>query len=29
VREAIALYVESVDHDTVFGPDAEVVELAL
>ena len=29
VREAIALYLEPVDDDTVFGPDAEVVEVAL
>jgi len=29
VREAIALYLEPVDDDTVFGPDVEVVEVAL
>ena len=29
VREAIALYLESVDDDTVFGPHVEVVEVAL
>ena len=29
VREAIALYLEPVEDDTVFGPDVEVVEVAL
>ena len=29
VREAIALYLEPVDDDTVFGPHVEVVEVAL
>ena len=29
VREAIALYLDPVDDDTVFGPDVEVVEVAL
>lgn len=29
VREAITLYLEPIEDDTVFGPDAEVVELAL
>jgi predicted RNase H-like HicB family nuclease len=29
VREAIALYLAPVDDDTVFGPDVEVVEVAL
>ena len=29
VREAIVLYLEPVDDDTVFGPDVEVVEVAL
>jgi predicted RNase H-like HicB family nuclease len=29
VREAIALYLEPIDDDTVFGPDVEVVEVAL
>jgi predicted RNase H-like HicB family nuclease len=29
VREAIALYMEPVDDDTVFGPEVEVVEVAL
>jgi predicted RNase H-like HicB family nuclease len=29
VREAIALYLGPVDDDTVFGPDVEVVEVAL
>jgi len=28
-REAITLYLEPVDDDTVFGPDVEVVEVAL
>ena len=28
-REAIALYLDPVDDDTVFGPDVEVVEVAL
>ena len=29
IREAIGLYLESVDDDTVFGPHVEVVEVAL
>ena len=29
VREAISVYLEPVDDDTVFGPDVEVVEVAL
>ena len=29
VREAIALYLEPVEDDTVFGPNVEVVEVAL
>ena len=29
VREAIALYLEPVEDDTVLAPDAEVVDLAL
>jgi predicted RNase H-like HicB family nuclease len=29
VREAIALYLESVEDDAVFGPNVEVVEVAL
>ena len=29
VREAITIYLEPVEDDTVVGPDAEVVELAL
>jgi predicted RNase H-like HicB family nuclease len=29
VREAIQLYLEPLEDDSVFGPDAEVVELAV
>lgn len=29
VREAITVYLEPIEDDTAFGPDTEVVELAL
>lgn len=29
IREAIELYLEPVDDDAAFGPDVEVIELAL
>jgi predicted RNase H-like HicB family nuclease len=29
IQEAIALYLEPIDDDTIFAPEAEVVELAV